>query len=409
MAAKRILMLAWEYPPHIVGGLARVVCAVSKELVEQGLEVHVITSNAVDNAALSDLPEHQIDEYGVHVHRVKTQTDMLGRDWSTPNFITWAARLNFGILQYALALHAEAPFDVVHAHDWLVADAAWVLKSMGIPVVASIHATEYGRNNGIHNEDSRYIDQVEWRLIYEAKSVIVNSNHMLGELVDHFRAPAQKIAIIPNGIEPDRLLSTADTDVDTAKVRARLRADFRLDGPMMLFVGRLVHEKGVQVLLDAAREVLERHPQATFVLAGEGYYRAELAAIATANGINDRVRFFGRANDDDLRRLYLMADVLVVPSLYEPFGIVALEGMATGTPIVTSDSGGLMDIVEHEVDGITTFAGKSDSLAWGILKVLDDPALADRLQKAARKKVVAKYSWASIADQTRQLYDAAVA
>ena len=104
----RILMLAWEYPPRLVGGLARVVCAVSRELVRQGHEVHVITSN------FEGTDEHSMDQ-GVHVHRVKTQTGPTGADMETPDFLTWDARLNFGILQYAIKLQLEQPFDIVHA------------------------------------------------------------------------------------------------------------------------------------------------------------------------------------------------------------------------------------------------------------------------------------------------------
>lgn len=389
-------MLAWEYPPRLVGGLARVVCAVSRQLVQQGCEVHVIT------AGYDEDPEYTLDE-GVHVHRVRTQTGMDGRDLKTPDFLTWDARLNFGILQYAIRLHRERPFDIVHAHDWLVADAAWVMKSFGLPLISNIHATEFGRNHGsLPSESSRYIDTVEWRLIYESTQVIVNSRHMLTELTEHFRVPAQKVEIIPNGIDADRLESEYDESV--------LRAQHALpDGPVVLFVGRLVHEKGIQVLLQAAPSILASHPDATFVIAGTGYFEEELRATAGKLGVAERVRFFGQANDSDLSELYAMADALVVPSLYEPFGIVALEGMANRVPTITSDSGGLIDIVEHMSNGVTTFAGNPQSLAWGILQVLDNAELADQLSQRAREHVVSNYSWKAITARTLAAYHAVLA
>lgn len=395
MAAKRILMLSWEYPPRLIGGLGRVVCAISREMVAQGCEVHVITADH------PGAEEYELDEGGVHVHRVKTQTGSKGGEWPTPNFITWDARLNFGMLQYALKLHSEKPFDIVHAHDWLVADAAWVLKSVGLPLVSTIHATEFGRNHGIFTDDSRYIDTVEWRLIYESRLVIVNSSHMFDEVVDHFIVPPEKVITIPNGVFPDKLQSEHGNEILRAKHGVG-------DGPVLLFVGRLVSEKGVQVLLEAAPAILERHPGATIVIAGAGYYEAELRKLAESKGLSDSVKFFGLANDADLSELYTIADVLVVPSLYEPFGIVALEGMAARVPVVTSDAGGLKDIIEHTVDGITTFAGDPESLAWGILQVLDNPELAGQIKEAARNKVLQQFTWSKITERTLEFYKAAL-
>ena len=395
MAAKRILMLSWEYPPRLIGGLGRVVCALSREMVAQGCEVHVITADHPGT------DEYELDEGGVHVHRVKTQTGPDGVEWPTPNFITWDARLNFGILQYALKLHSEKPFDIVHAHDWLVADAAWVLKSVGLPLVSTIHATEFGRNHGITNDDSRYIDTVEWRLIYESRAVIVNSSHMFDEVVDHFIVPPEKVITIPNGVFPDKL--QGDFAIDELRAKHGIG-----DGPVLLFVGRLVREKGVQVLLEAAPTILESHPGATIVIAGAGYYEGELRALVGEKGLGERVKFFGLANDADLAELYTIADVLVVPSLYEPFGIVALEGMAARVPTVTSDAGGLKDIVEHTKDGITTFAGDSGSLAWGILQVLDNPELARNIKQAARNKVLDQFTWAKITERTLEFYETAL-
>jgi glycosyltransferase involved in cell wall biosynthesis len=378
----RILMLSWEYPPRLIGGLGRVVCALAREMVAQGLEVHVITADHPGTE------EYELDEGGVHVHRVKTQTGPAGTEWPTPNFIAWDARLNFGMLQYALKLHSEKPFDIVHAHDWLVADAAWVLKSVGLPLVSTIHATEFGRNHGIFSDDSRYIDTVEWRLIYESRLVIVNSSHMFDEVVDHF-------------VVPNKLQCGLSSEV--------LRAKHGIgEGPVLLFVGRLVREKGVQVLLEAAPDILERHPGANIVIAGAGYYEEELRALTNAKGLCERVKFFGLANDADLSELYTIADVLVVPSLYEPFGIVALEGMAARVAVVTSDAGGLKDIVEHTTDGITTFAGDQNSLTWGILQVLDNPDLARNIKEAARQKVLSQFTWTKITERTLEFYAAAL-
>lgn len=382
---KRVLMLSWEYPPRIIGGLARVVWALSKEIAENGWEVHVVTADHPGT------PEHEIDGR-VHVHRVKTQTD------TTPDFLTWVARLNFGLLQYAIKLHEQAPFSIVHAHDWMVTDAAWVMKSgFGIPIVATVHATEAGRMHGIHTDMQRYIHQLEWRLTFEAWEVIVNSFHMRSELQHLFGMPSDKIVVIPNGTTPE----VFDFPFDPMPMRSRFAATHE---QIVLFVGRLVNEKGVQVLLNAAPAVLRSCP-ARFLVVGTGYHMDELKRQAWALGIGQQVNFLGYVSDDELRKLYRIADVVVIPSLYEPFGIVALEGMAANVPVVTSDAGGLTDFVEHMVTGVTTYAGNSHSLSWGLLQVMRNPELAKELRSTAHEKVRHIYNWRVIAKRTLEVYD----
>lgn len=383
---RRVLMLSWEYPPRIIGGLARVVAELSKQLVKQGCEVHVVTADH------PGAPEHQ-DDNGVFVHRVKTQTD-----W-TPDFLTWVGRLNFGLLQYAIELHRKTPFHVVHAHDWMVADAAWVMKKgFGLPLISTIHATEAGRMHGLHNDLQRYISQIEWRLTFESWEVIVNSQHMLRELQHQFNMPADKISVIPNGIDPDQF----DFDFDAAPMRRQFAAEHQ---KIVLFVGRMVREKGVHVLLQAAQSILAAVPGTQFLLVGTGYYLDDLKALANNLGVQHNVHFLGYVSDHDLLRLYKCADVVVIPSLYEPFGIVALEGMAAQVPVVTSDTGGLVDFVEHNVTGLTTYAGDIGSLSWGILEVLRNKELAAHLRATAYDKVKHIYNWKVIAKRTMEVYE----
>lgn len=182
-------MLTWEYPPRIVGGIARVVHDLSKRLIKDGHEVTVITYKE------GDLPEYENDK-GVEVYRVENYM-------IHPNsFIDWTLQLNFNMVAKATELiNKNGKFDVIHAHDWLVASSAKTLKqSFGIPLVATIHATEAGRNSGIHNESQRYINDTEWLLTYEATEVIVNSNFMKGHVQSLFGLPFDKINVIPNGI-----------------------------------------------------------------------------------------------------------------------------------------------------------------------------------------------------------------
>ncbi len=386
MTDKRLLMLAWEYPPRIIGGLARVVEALSRQLANDKWEVHVVTADHPDT------PEHDVID-GVHVHRVKNQTD------TTPDFLTWVHRLNFGMLQHAIQLHRKHPFSIVHAHDWMVTDAAWTIKSgCGIPLVATIHATEAGRMHGIHNDLNRYIHQLEWRLTFESWEVIVNSHSMHAELQRLFGMPKDKIVVIPNGTDPD----TFDFPFDPGPMRSQYAGPHE---QIILYVGSLVNEKGVQVLLDAAPKILSGSPGTRFLIVGTGYYMDNLKNQARALGIDNYVRFLGYVDDDSLKRFFKISDVVCIPSLYEPFGIVALEGMAAGKPVVTSDTGGLTDFVEHGVTGMTTYTGDSNSLAWGINEVIRNPDMAKRMAKDAYEKVQHIYNWKVIAKRTEELYE----
>jgi len=383
-------MLSWEYPPRIIGGLSRVVAELSKQMSRSGWDVHVVTADHPGT-----LEHETIDS--VHVHRVKTQTD------STPDFLTWVNRLNFGMLQYAIQLQAKEPFSIVHAHDWMVADAGWVIKSgFGVPLIATMHATEAGRMHGIHTDLQRYIHQVEWRLTFESWEVIVNSHHMHAELMRLFGIPADKLVVIPNGTDPDLF----DFEFDPAPLRARFAAPGE---KIVLYVGRLVHEKGVQVLLDAAAKILPAYANARFLIVGTGGYLDDLRRQAHYLRIADRVTFLGYVKDEDLVRIYRVADVVAIPSLYEPFGIVALEGMAAQVPVVTSDAGGLNDFVENMVTGITTYKGDSGSLAGGILEVLRNEKLAERLRQDAYQKVRNIYNWKVIAKRTLEVYEKVLA
>lgn len=378
-------MFAWEYPPRVIGGLARVVGALSKELVNLGMEVHVVTADHPGTR------EYDLDG-GVHIHRVKTQTD------PAPDFMSWINQLNFGMLQYAIPLHQKVKFDVVHAHDWMVTDATRVMKSgFGIPVVTTMHATEQGRMGGIHNDQQKFVSQFEWRLCFESWRIIVNSHHMTHELKSQFNIPDDKIRMIPNGTNPEEF----ELDFDAAPLRNSYAYEHQ---KIILYVGRLVNEKGVQVLLEAAPTVLQNYPGTQFLIVGTGYFMEELQAKAQHLGVHHNVRFLGYVSDDDLLQHYKIADVVAIPSLYEPFGIVALEAMAARIPAVVSDTGGLRDFVQHMETGITTYTGNAQSLAWGLLEVLRNPQLAEKIKEQGYESVEKVYNWKVIAKKTEAVY-----
>jgi glycosyltransferase involved in cell wall biosynthesis len=172
---------------------------------------------------------------------------------------------------------------------------------------------------------------------------------------------------------------------------------------IVFFVGRDVYEKGAHVLVEAFGHVARSYEKAKLVIAGKGE-RKDQKDIAQRLGIQDKVYFAGFIDDETLYKLYKVIDVAVFPSLYEPFGIVALEGMAAGVPVVSSDAGGLNEVVDHGVTGVKTYAGDPSSLAWGILQVLNNSNGAKQMAQMALQKVQNVYDWQKIARQTMEVY-----
>ena len=386
----KILMLTWEYPPRIVGGIAKVVYDLSKRLIKDGHEVTVVTYKE------GDAPYYENDK-GVEVYRVDNY--MINPN----NFIDWIMQLNFNLVAKASEImNKKGKFDVIHAHDWLVANAAKTLKaSYNIPIVATIHATESGRNGGIRDEQQRYINDTEWMLTYEASEVIVNSNYMKNEVQRLFGLPFEKINVIPNGIN----LNIYNGIERNYEFRRKYARD---NEKIIMCAGRLVYEKGFQYLIDAAPKVLSNYNDAKFIIAGKGGMLEELKAKAEYLGISNKVYFTGQLTPKELYTMYRCADIAVFPSTYEPFGLVAIEGMYAGTPIVVSDIGGLNEIVEHGVTGMKSYAGNSNSIADSILALLFDHQLAYNVAKNGKAKVKELYNWTKIAQDTHFIYQKSI-
>lgn len=387
----KILMLTWEYPPRIVGGIARVVHDLSKRLIKDGHEVTVVTYR--DNAGV---PEYENDK-GVNVYRVDNY--MIHPN----NFIDWIMQLNFNLIAKATEIiNKESGFDVIHAHDWLVTYAAKSLKNAyDIPIVATIHATEAGRNSGIHDDTQRYINDTEWLLTYEATEVIVNSNFMKNDLQRLFGLPYDKINVIPNGINLNNFTGI-ERDYD-------FRRQYAMDNEkIILYVGRLVYEKGIQHLIAAMPKILSNYHDAKLVIAGKGGMIDELKAETSSLGLDNKVYFTGYMDSKRVQKMYKCADVAVFPSTYEPFGIVALEAMLAGVPTVVSDVGGLDEIITHGVDGMKSYAGNSNSIADSVTALLYDHQLATNISKKARQKVKEQFNWEKIAQDTHFTYEKAI-
>jgi len=388
----RVIMLSWEYPPRIVGGISPHVHELSQQLQSKGLEVHVVTK------ATPAAPDEQTEASGVQIHRVH-----LGDE---PNdFLHEIQLLNIATdLRVRKLLEDWRPGGqptVFHAHDWLSLDSARELKyEYKLPMIATIHATEMGRHGGIYTDTSKYIHEQEYWLTYEAWRVIVCSEFMRSEVVRTFNTPYDKVDVIFNGVNAEKF-EFDWTEAERATVRAKLALP---DEKIVMFVGRFVREKGIQVLLNAASVILAQEPNTKFMIVGGGQ-RERLERFVEWAGLKEKVLFTGFMANRSLHQLYRVADVAVFPSLYEPFGIVALEGMAAGAPVVASDAGGLPEVVLHDRTGTLSYAGNPESLAWAILHVLRDPNRAHKLGVAAKQRLSVDFEWSHLANQTIAVYD----
>jgi glycogen synthase len=383
----RALVLSWEYPPVIEGGLARHVRKLCEELVRQGLRVDVLTRGGDDASPREN-------RAGVIVHRLREPSWPRDLD----RFVAWVDQMNADMIAAGLDLADEQSFDLVHGHDWLVASAAAALSDrLEIPFLATVHATEHGRHQGwVDKPPQSHIHGAERRMVHRADRVITCSHYMRGHVADIFDIAEDRVTVIPNGIDPSDLRPVGDLDT--------LRAEFAApDERLVLLVGRLVYEKGFQLALQALPGVIERLGGVRFLVAGSGTHEQELKDQAERLGLMEHGTFLGWIGDDALHSLYRIADLCVVPSIYEPFGLVALEAMASGCPCIGADTGGLREVVPNHDVGLRFRSRDPNSLAQMVERVLTDDLLRDRLVTEASEHVL-RFDWGDVAARTRAVY-----
>lgn len=305
------------------------------------------------------------------------------------------------LVSKARELHENVPYSLIHVHDWLTASAGIELKhAWKIPLVTTIHATERGRHHShLPSETSHNINQLEWQVCFESWRLIVCSSYMAGELRRFFDVPLDKVTLIPNGVDVTPFESCSDERVRELKGR------FAPNGERLLFyVGRITPEKGIQVLLQALPSILERHPNVRLLVAGRN--SEQMQPLVDELGIEEAVELLGFVDSETRDCLYRSVDAAVFPSLYEPFGIVALEAMAAGCNVIASEVGGLAEVVDHRRTGLTVRANDSQSIAWAVDQIFTDQVQAHAMRARALQEVTRSYNWGAIAASTVNMYRA---
>ena len=387
-----ILMLTWEYPPNVVGGLGRHVAELAPALVKEGLQVRIITPDTKLPASVSST------ENGVMVYRLHhPPLDKLG------DFYEAVHEVNRRMYDYLYQMSQQyGQCDLIHVHDWLTSFAGIQLQqNWNCPLVATVHATERGRYRG-HLDSSlqQAIDNAERQLVDRAERVIVCSHNMANEVQYFFQTPFDKLAVIPNGVNITEMQGN-HSPADVAAFRAKYAAP---DEQLIFTVSRLVYEKGVHLIIQAMPQVLQECPQARLVIAGRGPEGNNLRRQAKNLGVADRISFIGFATDQERNLFFRAANCAIFASLYEPFGIVALEAMALECPLVVSDVGGFSEVVKHAETGIKIYPDNVDSTAWGITHALKNPDWVSKQASKAHQTVAELFNWPRIAALTHDLY-----
>lgn len=393
--------------------MGRHVAELAPALAQQGVELHVVTPVGADSIehlinqtshwpaqlkiAPTGVPATISTENGVVVHRVLTFKHLTGE-----NVFDRARRVNEVLKAYIAEMRKiYGPCRLIHTHDWLTYEAAIATSNTwNCPLIVTVHATELGRTRGhLYDDLQRAIDGAERKLIDRASFVIVCSQHMFNELKHFFSVPTQKMAVVPNGVNLKELQKVSTNGLD------EFRAKFAAPHEQIVFsIARLVYEKGMHRLLDAAPRILEKCPSTRFIIAGRGPQAHTLQLQATSFGIADRVNLIGFISDEDRNRLFKVANCAVFPSLYEPFGIVALEAMSLGCPVVVSEVGGLAEVVTHRQTGITVYPDDPESVAWGVIQALTRPDWNAEHVAMALQWVRENFTWERVAVLTNKAY-----
>lgn len=382
----RIALGSWESLHSVaVGGVAVHVSELARALELHGHDVHIFTRRG---------PGQKEDECieGVWHHRVDFDP--------YPDFVDGVYGMCHAMAQrFSATQQLKGRFDIFHAHDWLAVPALMEIRRLhGTPTVLTMHSTEFGRcGNQFYDGPSARVRYLEHQGTHEADRVITVSRTLQREIAWMFEVPGEELAVIYNGIRP----SSASDRPQASEVRQEF--EMERESPLVLFAGRMTCQKGPDLLLGAVPEILHRAPEARVVFAGEGDLRPRLEAEAWQRGIAHACRFLGHRSSADLKRLYHAADLVVVPSRNEPFGIVILEAWDASRPVVATENGGPSEFVWHEVTGLK-IRDREESIAWGVKRVLQNPGWGKWMGRNGRLAVETAFSWESICRKTEQLY-----
>lgn len=374
METKKIAFFSWEslYAERI-GGLSNATTYLAQELAKTN-EVHFFTRGT-----------HDFTFLGVHYHTVNPQGN---------NIVEYCHNMSHDLV--ARFKEFDSPsFDILHFHDWHVTEALHMLQDRN--TIFTYHSTEFGRNGDQHGDWWEYheISGKEWYAGLIAKHVTTVSNVLREEIMRLYNVPDWKIQVYPNGVIPEQF----DVILDQGEVKQQL--GIHPYAPTILFIGRMSTQKGPDILIDSLQQVHSENWGMEVIMAGDGGMRPWLES--TARNRNLPVRFTGYISDSQYVRLLKAADLVVIPSRNEPFGIVLPEAWSAGKGVVACDVGGLHENIESYQNGIKVAPNAAD-LGRGICEALRDPAQLHRYGRTGQAKAYREFNWTRISEKIDRMY-----
>ncbi|MGB9748294.1 MAG: glycosyltransferase family 4 protein [Candidatus Woesearchaeota archaeon] len=396
----KVLMLGWEFPPFNTGGLGTACYGLTKALINEGIEItfvipkvpqqlktHVRLIGAEDLAKvvfvklpLLLIPYSTESNYEMILSKTNADKQIYGRNLFEEVF-RYKALVKKLLLQGSLG-----DFDIIHAHDWMTFPAAVELKKLSKkPLVVHVHATEFDRNGG--NFGNPIVHEIENFGVENADIVIAVSNFTKNIILKNYNANPENVFVVHNAVD--------FTDYD-------VQEDFYIkkEDRIVLFLGRITLQKGPDYFVEAAKLVSERIPNVKFVVVGSGDMQGQMIKRVIELGLINKFLFSGFLRGKDVDRAYKMADVYVMPSVSEPFGITPLEAMRNSTPVIISKQSGVSEVVKHclKVDFWDV-----NELANKIIAVLKYRALHNELKTHGALEVK-KFSWNEPASKCIKIY-----
>ena len=397
----KVLMYGWEFPPHNSGGLGVASYGLARALVGEGADVRFVLPRRYPVAAsgatmvfateANPLDGEQARRYA---SGYLTEDELAFLRGKYPE-LQYGPSLFDEVLRYAalaplVALREGA--DVIHVHDWLCIPAGIAAQEvLGVPLVVHIHATEFDRTG--FGKINQGVYDIERRGLHVADQIIAVSEYTKRILTERYDVDPDKVAVVYNGID-------ADDSAVAGAVEGDMRRLKEAGWGIVLFVGRLTLQKGPDYFLRAAHRVLAHRPHTLFVVSGSGDMAKHIIDEAARLGIGDRVLFTGFLRDKELVRLYRSADLVVMPSVSEPFGIVPLEALLNGTPVLISKQAGVGEVVRH---ALKTDFWDTDEMVNKIIAVLDHPTLRTTLATAGEREARAQV-WKRVAERCMMVY-----
>lgn len=404
----RVLTFTTEYPPKVLGGLSTHVSELTNGLSRLGCEITILS------------PAHGepgiYNQSNVTIHFIQIPPILLEGSFARAVMLS---NQHFSSYAQALIEEQKNPPTIIHCHDWMTYLAAGeVGRNSGIPVIATVHLLYEPTHRWGGDEPDDEIIQIE-RSLCQQTSAIITVSHSMRELIKTtYDVPGEKIHVVHNGMDPNLYLKNGLSHEELTQLRQSFAEP---DEKIIIFAGRLVPQKGITALLESACEVIARNEKARYVIAGSidpGVGAERLTAMYKEiypqySKLWSRLKFLGMLSRQRLAQLYQVADIAIVPSIYEPFGYAAAEAMAAGVPVVATSAGGLTEIV---VDGDTGLLVPVHSSETGARKVdveklteaqvflLENSSIAKRMGEAGRQRIIKEFSQERMVKSVRDIY-----